>query len=68
MALAIEIGAGPWADEGRGLISEALIGDLSPCIAPGDPVWDLGGGAKSCPAETPPYDIFLLGGDIALAL
>lgn len=45
--LVIEGEDGPYADRGRGTISDGLIGDLSPYIAPGDPVCDLGGGTMT---------------------
>lgn len=63
--LAIEGEEGPYADRGRGTISEGLIGDLSPYIAPGDPVCDLGGGIT---VGAGPYVIFLLGGDMLFVL
>jgi len=67
ITLAIDAGEGPYAEEGRGTISEALMGDLRPDMAPGDPVLDLGGGTIVV-AGAGPYDIFRLGADMTSGL
>lgn len=67
MTLAIDTGDGPYAEEGRGTISEALMGDLRPDMAPGDPVLDLGGGTIPVTGAGP-YDIFRFGADMTSGL